>query len=229
MAPEESPKAKYDRLKRQLQDSILSDYPNPDRKGCPGDVIIRSLAERASDEKVENDAHWHHLTHCSECYREFLDLRRRLKNTAEKRTPLVLWGAITALALIVGFSLWYSHKIPTEPQRPQNAELVFSKLTIDIPTMTRSEVARANAPINLQPRPTELTVNLPVGSKPGRYEFRLLKGDQQILAADQVAAISKGVTALTLRIDISKIPPGSYSMSVRQPPWDWSYVPVVVR
>jgi hypothetical protein len=228
MPPEESPKRKYDRLKRQLQDSILSDYPNPERKGCPGDAIVHSLADRASDEKVENDTHWHHLTHCSECYREFLALRRQLKSAAWKRSHLVRLGGMAVL-ILVGLVVWYSRESLINTQRPQNAELAYSKLTIDIPTMTRSETARANSPINLQRKPTELTVNFPVGSKAGEYEFRLLKGNQQILAAHAAASISNGMTAFTIKIDLSEVPSGSYSMSVRQPPWDWSYVPVVVQ
>ena len=36
MPSEESPEARFDRLKRQLQDSILRDYPNPQRTGCSG-------------------------------------------------------------------------------------------------------------------------------------------------------------------------------------------------
>ena len=45
MPSEESPEARFDRLKRQLQDSILRDYPNPERTGCPGDAVLRRLAE----------------------------------------------------------------------------------------------------------------------------------------------------------------------------------------
>ena len=38
MAPDESPKAKYERLQRRFQEEILTKYPNPERKGCPGDA-----------------------------------------------------------------------------------------------------------------------------------------------------------------------------------------------
>lgn len=229
MPPEESPQAKYNRLKRQLQDSILSEYPNPERKGCPGDVAVRSLAERASDEDIENDPNWHHLTHCSECYREFLDLRLRMKSDAKKQNLLVRLGAAAVLVLAIGLFFWYERRSSPLPERPQNAEIAYSKVTIDIPAMTRSETARANSPIVLQRKPTELTVNFPVGSKAGEYEFRLLKDNQQIFAARAAAAILNGITAFTVRVDLSAVPSGSYSMSVRQPPWDWTYVPVVVQ
>ncbi len=83
MPPEESPEAKFDRLKKQLQDSILRDYPNPERKGCPGDDVLKELAERPLDQAVEDDPHWHHVTHCSECYREFLALNNLSPEVAE--------------------------------------------------------------------------------------------------------------------------------------------------
>ena len=38
MPPEESPEDKYERLQRRLQEEILSKYPNPERKGCPGKI-----------------------------------------------------------------------------------------------------------------------------------------------------------------------------------------------
>jgi hypothetical protein len=230
MLPEESPQAKYDRLKRQLQDSILSEYPNPERKGCPGDAVIRSLAERASDESVENDVNWHHITHCSECYREFLDLRLQLKSQAKRRARLIGWGAALAvLALAASVFFAYERRNVHIPERPQNAEVAWDKTTIDIPTMTRSETARDHSPILLKRKPEELTVNLPVGSKAGPYEVRLLKGDEVIVSAGAAATIHNGTTAFTVTIDLSQVASGSYSMSVRQAPWDWSYVPVIVK
>ena len=58
MPPEESPESKFDRLKKQLQDSILRDYPNPERKGCPGGAVLKELAERPLDRPVEDDPRW---------------------------------------------------------------------------------------------------------------------------------------------------------------------------
>ena len=75
MPPDESAKANYEQLQRRFQEEILNNYPNPERKGCPGSDVLRSLAERALTESIENDPNWQHVTHCSECYREFLALR----------------------------------------------------------------------------------------------------------------------------------------------------------
>ena len=153
MHPEESPEAKYDRLKRKLQDSILSQYPNPERKGCPGSAVLQSVATRYSDESVEGDENWHHVTHCSECYREFLDFRLRHKGPAKKRTLLVWWG-VAAAVLAVALGLFFANRRnAVGPERPQNAEVAYVKRTIDIPSMTRSDDARASSPITLGREP----------------------------------------------------------------------------
>ena len=231
MPPEESPEAKYDRLKRKLQDSILSQYPNPERKGCPGSPVLEGVASRFSDESVESDPNWEHITHCSECYREFLDFRRKLKSAARKRSYVrrVGLGAVVVVAVIAVLFL-VSRNRGSSGLRPQNAEVAYNKITIDIPTVQRSDDGqRASSPIVFDAKPDELTVNLPVGSKAGQYELPLIKNEQPVISAHADAAITEGTTAFTVKIDLSKITPGSYSMSVRQVPWDWNYFPVVVR
>ncbi len=75
----------------------------------------------------------------------------------------------------------------------------------------------------------ELTVNLPVGSKAGEYEFRFLKGDQPVASAHAAAQIRRGVTAFVVKIDLSAVAAGDYAISVRNPPWDWNYFPAIVR
>src|SRR3954453_9340188 len=102
MPSEESPEAKFDRLKKQLQDSILRDYPNPERKGCPGDAVLRELAARPLDRPVEDDRHWQHITHCSECYREFLAFNNEVRQVAKVRKVRRVWAfAGAAVALMV--------------------------------------------------------------------------------------------------------------------------------
>lgn len=230
MPPEESPEAKYDRLKRQLQQSILSQYPNPERKGCPGNEALRALAAQPSDEDIQDNTNWHHVTHCSECYREVLEIRGRIKNHARRRIQLVRSAVAAAvLAIAVGmFLISRSHNVPS-PARPQNAEIAYNKMTMDIPAMTRSEDGRSSSPIIFERKPEELTVNLPVGSKAGSYEFRILKNDLPVVSTRADAALQNGTTAFTVKINLSRVTPGNYSMSVRQVPWDWTYFPVVVR
>jgi hypothetical protein len=231
MPPEESPEAKYDRLKRQLQDLILRDYPNPERKGCPGDAVLKELAERPLDRTIEDDPHWHHLTHCSECYREFLVLKPELRREAKARRARAGWTLAAGL-VVVGLGLlfavrqgWFSS------QRPQNAEVAYIKQTVDIPSMTRSAEAGGDSkpPIVIPRKPVDLTLQLPIASPVGPYEFQLLREKQAVVSASGNATLANGTTSFTVRLDLSKLTPGMYEMSVRKVGWDWGYYPVEIR
>jgi hypothetical protein len=90
----ESAEQKFNRLRGQIQNLVLSAYPNPKRKGCPGEAAVRDYAERVANwESVEEEAAYRHITHCSPCYREFLDMGEALRASRErepaKRIP---WG-----------------------------------------------------------------------------------------------------------------------------------------
>ncbi len=39
----ESPEEKYCRLQSEIQRAILRNYPNLERRGCPGDAVLRNL------------------------------------------------------------------------------------------------------------------------------------------------------------------------------------------
>src|SRR3954454_5966801 len=100
MAPDESPKAKYERLQRLFQEEILAKYPNPERKGCPGDAALRILAARPLTEPVEDDPAWQHVTHCSECYREFLHFQSDIRRHRRIRRESIRWS-IAAAAVVL--------------------------------------------------------------------------------------------------------------------------------
>ena len=142
MPPEESPESKFDRLKKQLQDSILRDYPNPERKGCPGGAVLRELAERPLDQAVEDDPHWQHITHCSECYREFLAFNNAFRQQARVRRVRVGWGVAVAAVVIVIAVLIGVNQGSLFKKRPQNAELAWVRRTVVVPSSNRSVRSR---------------------------------------------------------------------------------------
>ena len=68
----DTPQEKYDRLRKAVRDAILTNYPNPDRVGCPENKMIREVAFR---EELTKDEVWEHITHCSPCYAEVLKFK----------------------------------------------------------------------------------------------------------------------------------------------------------
>ena len=229
MPPEESPESKFDRLKKQLQDAILRDYPNPERKGCPGGAVLRELAERPLGQAVEDDPHWAHITHCSECYREFLAFNNAFRQEAKARRVRVGWGvAVTAIVIAIAVLVGIRSGSIFQ-QRPQNAELAWVKRTVVVPSANRSADSGEQKPIYLERLPLELTIELPIGSKAGAYELQLKMNDRAVVSTGGAAEIQNGTTAFVTRINLSQLEPGSYSMVIRQVPLDWSLYPVVIR
>jgi hypothetical protein len=229
MPSEESPEAKFDRLKKQLQDSILRDYPNPERKGCPGDAVLRELAVRPLDRAVEEDPHWHHVTHCSECYREFLAFNESFRSAAKESRPKLVWSIAVAAVVLIVAGVVGMQRGWILPKRPQNAELAYVKRTIVVPSGERSASSGEERPISLDRLPVDLIVELPIGSKAGTYELQLKMNDRVVVAGAGDAEIRNGTTAFTARMNLSNLEPGNYSMVIRQVPQDWNLYPVVLR
>jgi len=82
----ESAEQKFNRLRGQSQKLVLTSYPNPERNGCPGDAVVRDYAERVANwESVEEEVAYHHITHCSPCYREFLDMGEKIRASRDQK------------------------------------------------------------------------------------------------------------------------------------------------
>lgn len=78
----ETDEEKAKRQQRLIQQAVLRNYPNPERKGCPGTPVIRDLAVRSARlEIVENDD-WEHIIHCSPCYAEYLAITNEVRGAA---------------------------------------------------------------------------------------------------------------------------------------------------
>src|SRR6516225_8801374 len=99
MADHDSPEQRYERIREVLQKAILRDYPNPERHGCPGSEVLKQLAARR---RPILDADWEHVTHCSPCYREFLEFRAETLEREQHRKQLQRRVAIAAAILLIG-------------------------------------------------------------------------------------------------------------------------------
>lgn len=81
----ESPEQKWNRVQKKLQNVILTSYPNPNRDGCLGRDGLADLARRAAElGTLEGDEGWEHVTHCSPCYKEYLEARDLLRKGAKE-------------------------------------------------------------------------------------------------------------------------------------------------
>ena len=233
MRPEDSPQIKYERLQRQLQQEVLKNYPNPERKGCPGEAVVRTLVARPMEESIEGDPNWQHVTHCSECYREFLAFKAALDKRKSRRKDALRWSFAGA-AIVAAFAIFLLARASFHggSKRPQNAELAYVPRTIVMKSTTRSArgAAEEEEPFSLERGRVALTVQLPIGSRAGKYEFQLGdESDHAVLKREAEADIKKGITSFLVLIDLSGSQAGRYKVEVRQPPYDWDYYPVILR
>src|SRR3954454_19667614 len=104
---DETPEQKYKRMADPVQQSILRNYPNPNREGCPGEAAVREVASRT---EVQKDELWRHITHCSPCYAEFLQYRDEQPQESASHVPSrrrFLVAASLAVATFGGVSYLY--------------------------------------------------------------------------------------------------------------------------
>jgi hypothetical protein len=100
----ETPREKYERLKDNIQNHILTSYPNPERKGCPGDEMVRAVAGRR--ELVKDEA-WQHITHCSPCYAEFIRYKRGFRGRRKRTARLLI---VVLGILLVALLVWIGRR-----------------------------------------------------------------------------------------------------------------------
>jgi hypothetical protein len=224
----------FEELQDIVQQAILREFPNPERKGCPGPVSLRELANRP---RPTRDAVWEHVTHCSPCYQEFLDLRTQVKIQLERRRRGVLRRriAIAAVVVVLAGGAIVTYEISQRgafPNPPAAGPYESASLDLKDRSVTRSVEKQAPKaqPLNLPANRLDLSIFLPIGSEPGRYDVQLLKKiDEPLLSVSGEATVQNGTTILRARLDLTGQPAGSFLVGLRQPPSDWTYYPVTIQ
>jgi hypothetical protein len=67
---------RWNRLQREFRRAVSAEYPNPERKNCPGTEALRDLVERKTLRRdLHGDLRWKHAIQCGPCYEEYIVLR----------------------------------------------------------------------------------------------------------------------------------------------------------
>jgi hypothetical protein len=243
-----------EQVKRVLQEALLRNYPNPDRTGCPGAEILREMAQR---EFPHEDPFWdEHVSHCSPCYREFLDFRNRVLALESRKQRNASYAAAVAVILLVtvGAIYFFTRQSPgttgtakvTPPQnstvpqispgpRPADSVAVAAVLNLESESITRSAPSgtpNVGGEIQRIPRGRlDLSIYLPVGSEAGQYEVQLMKSpsDQSPLnTSTGTAQIENGLSILRITPDFSAYEAGTYILAIRRSAGAWRYYRVVL-
>ena len=214
---------------------FLSNFPNPERKGCPGSRVLKLIA--AGKAPVADDDRWiDHCASCSPCYRELREFRRAF--VRQRRVRVLSATAILIAAVCVG--TWVamnrgakSHGGGTAENRTPPAALEKQELDLRGWSGARSDqagAAQGQKPLQLRRARTSLLIYLPMGSLPGTYDVEIAGGgNRRGLDANGVARIENGNTVIHVQLDLRKLIAGQYSLGIRQPPWEWRSYPLALR
>lgn len=224
------------RLLEQGRQVFSNSFPNPERKECPGPGALKLIASGKGSVPIEDE--WiSHCSRCSPCFRELSEFRRAF--IRRRRLGRLSAAAIVIAAVSAGTWLAINHRAKTysggaiAENRAAATAMQTQVLDIRNWSAVRSDQAagpKGQKPLELQRAIASLVVYLPMGSQPGKYEVRIAsKSNQPRLNVSGVARIKNGNTVLRVRIDLSKLGPGQYSLGIRQSPWDWRYYPFVLR
>ena len=62
-----------------IKERTRTAFPNPERIGCPDSERLKETAGRTDYERLFEEPVWEHITHCSPCYQEYLEIVRQRK------------------------------------------------------------------------------------------------------------------------------------------------------
>jgi hypothetical protein len=225
---EDTPEKRYERVQRAIQDTILSNFPNPERKRCPGDAMVREVAGRR--ELIEDDA-WQHITHCSPCYKAFLQYKDEFRVVRRRNGLKLLLGAV--VFAILGASITVYEVRHRSELAGASGGALYEAAVIDLRNASSKRGTKgesSNAPALFLPRKRlALSIYLPFGSEPGDYDIRLLRGEEPLITSHANGTFEHGTIVLNAKIDTSTFPPGEYVIGVRQKTWNWDDHPVTLQ
>src|SRR3954452_21522915 len=160
----ETPEETYEQISRAVQESILRNYPNPERRGCPGDEAVRTVAART---ELQADDVWEHITHCSPCYAEFLAYKDEFRTKRQQEVRVrrrTLIGVAAAAAVAVPVVL-----VPRRDESPRDG--IIAEWDLERYAPSRSVEEEQNRPPFRAPlKRGRVRAHLPLGTDEGTYQ-----------------------------------------------------------
>lgn len=240
-------------LLKAMRELLLSHFPNPERKDCPGVSVLEAIATKRIS--MFDPAH-EHVGGCSPCFGELTQIRDSL----HRRKLLWTFGTASTAVLVIAALLTYfgtprvnkgaipnagvqsppnpavraiQPEAPRPNQSPSQPQYVAVSLDLRNASTTRAvEPPPKNTPRLEVPRGfLALTVQLPIGSAVGSYEMELRKSGQSVavVSTEGQAAIANGFTTVLIHIDTTSVPPGEYDFVWRRAGLSWRQQPILIR
>src|SRR5580704_13755578 len=154
------------RLLDILRQGLATEFPNPERIGCPGNALLKGIAQ-GKVSLTEAEPWLDHLGSCSPCFQEFKEFRRQ--SAIQRRRVLMLVATAAVLLFAVGGWLWVRARHSVE--RTDTAVLDLRERSV---ARGQSQSKTGQARLEISRKIRHLVLDLPIGSKEGPYEVELL-------------------------------------------------------
>jgi hypothetical protein len=202
------------RILDALGGGLLTEFPNPNRTGCPGSDVLKRIAFREMP-LAEAEKWLDHLTSCSPCYRDFLELQAGYRRR-RMQTVLAIAASILIVVGVAGWALFFKQKGP-----PVVQTAVLDLRNRSVPR--GGELNPEEQPLEMSRGIRHLNVYLPLGSAEGPYEMRVTTtAGSAVFTTSSVASLKDGVTSIQAVIDLSSATSGQYVFQVRRPNSEWT-------
>lgn len=215
---------------KPIENVLLHANPNPERVDCPTREELIALALRVRE---ASDPFWNHVSGCSPCFADVLDLQQKhAVQPEETPRPLWTWMAAAAALLIFAGGAWY-----LSSSGSQNSPVIMARTVpstvLDLRPFAvarNDEVAKPLGSLSLERKVQNVVLVLPVASAEGVYSVKLLDADlKPRLSSSATAALVNGDTSITKELDLAAIPAGRYTLAIKREPEDWRLFPVEIR
>ena len=207
---------RYTRLRDAVQQAILRNFPNPERKGCPGDAVVREVAARR--ELIEDDV-WHHITHCSPCYATFLECKDQIRAARRLRGLRILAGAALAACVLIVVGVWWAGVLPGH--HTEQTSVIAADRTVDLYDWDaqRGAALKEGREIALPRTLVRVRVILPRFSQPGAYQIAVCRSRtiESAIAESTASAIPQGPReTVTVQLDLRSAKPGDFWFATKR-------------
>jgi hypothetical protein len=218
-----------ERIRKELQESALREFPNPERIGCPDQETLDGMSRRIIEMP---QSQLHHITHCSPCFQTFLAIRQEMRQRRVSRIRIA--AAACAVVIVLGAVVYFTGV--ARPTPPIQIAGIPTPATLDLRPQTENrglEQGRTNTPKppSILPRKhLRLTLYLPAGADEGQYALQLLDGQlRTLLKQDVTATLQDHVVTAVAELDLSSLSPGLHTLAIRKIGDEWRTYSVLLR
>lgn len=203
-----------------LARGLSREFPNPQRVGCPGSAILKSIALHKLP-LSEAEPWLDHLSSCSPCFGEFSEIRKEASQW--RRTQMWLAAAAIVLLAVTGW-MW----VRSRPSG-QTAAVVILDLRGRAVVRGENPPESSQPPLEVRRNARTLNLELPIGSNEGAYDVALLsQSGAELFRTSATAKLEDHIVLLRADVDLDSVSPGLYFLGLRQPGLEWMRFPIRV-